>query len=731
MIPPAPPTGPLSSDADGAEINLLEVFAQVFARKWLVLGAALAGAALGAVVGQLPPDQFEGASVVQIEKRSSGVSLPTEVIGDLLAGSTEAYSSLDTEVHVIRSRLILDPVVQELELDRIVQPALAPVVGALMVRRDLALGQALVPARYARAGETLDLGLLDVPPALMDMSLTLTVLDARRYQLALPDGTVAVGQLGETLSPEPGLRVNVTAFTAAPGRVFTLLRTESYSAVEQLRTGLVVRERGKSGVVDFTYASGDPKRSRDVVNAVVASYQAQNLARRSAEIDQSVAFIEGQLPEVRQNMDAATEALASYRKDQQANELSLGTQQLLDRVVEVETQIEELDFKKDQLAQRLTPNHPDFRALLAERDRLAERLATLRTDLGEVPEAEQELARLTEAVERARQLELQLVNRAEQLRILRASTVGNIRVLEAAETATLVGPNRALPLLLGALLGLVGATLVVLIGNAMRRGIEDARAIEALGLSLFATLSKVRGLRAARAGDPLYALAQSDPRSVAVESLRGLRTGLQFSLSAAGSNSLMITSCAPGDGKSFISLNLAMVCGQSESRVLLIDADMRRGELRRHFGLAKSTPGLSDLLSGKARLEDVVRHDQDTGIDFIATGAFPPNPAELLSAPAFRALIAEASAAYDLVIVDAPPALAVTDPGIIGQHTAMSLLVVSHLVTTQAEILSAQKMLEHSGVRLSGVVLNQLDQSRSRYGARHGYQYGGYQYKYD
>ena len=174
---------------------------------------------------------------------------------------------------------------------------------------------------------------------------------------------------------------------------------------------------------------------------MVDSYREQNLQRRSAEIDQSITFIEGKIPDIRRDLKDATAALADYREQQENLELSLGTQDLLDQLVQIQSRLEELEFREQQLAQRLTPNHPDYQNLLAERARLETRLEQMRADLQDVPAAEQELARLQERVVSARELERQLTARAEQLRVLKASTVGNIRILEPAEVARLTGPT--------------------------------------------------------------------------------------------------------------------------------------------------------------------------------------------------------------------------------------------------------------------------------------------------
>lgn len=725
--------GPGAGAADeGSEFDLGDILAQIMARKWLIGFATLIGLGVGFIQGQLPPDEFEATSVVQIERRSSGVALPAELVGSLL-GNPTAQSSLTTEIHIIESRLILGPVVDELAFDIRVVPARAPVIGDALARRTIPFVDAFIPAEYQRVGEGLVLDSFTIPEDLIGRRYALESLGDGTFKLNSPDGQLFEGAVGEPLELPAGAVLTVAELNAPAGRKYDLYREPLRNSVGRLRSGLRVRERGSTGIVDFRYSSGDRDEAIMAVNAVVASYQEQNLRRRSAEIDQSIEFIEEQLPEIRAEVREANAALATYREGQQSAELSLGTQELLSRVVEIQSALEELDFQEEQLAQTLTPNHPDYRTLLAERARFEERLAEIRLSLRDVPEAEQELARLTERVEAAGELEKQLTARVEQLRVLRASTVGNIRVLEPAEVARFVGPDRRSPFLTAGGIGFVLAVLLTFGINFLRRGIEDARQIESMGLSLIGSVSKVPALQGKRSGNAEYALAISQPDDMAVEAIRGLRTGLQFTLAAAQSETLMITSCAPSDGKSFISLNLGIVTAQTGKAVLLIDADMRRGELSKNFGLSRKDPGLSDYLAGSKPLSDCVIVDPKTGIEFIGTGRFPPNPAELLASKKLDELLEVAAEHYDLVIVDAPPVLAVTDPGIIGQKTGISILIVRHLVTTQSEIMSAQKTLSTSGVRISGVVINHYDQSRSRYGtygSRYTYQYGGYKYKY-
>ena len=717
-------------DEDG-ELNLKNVFAQVLARIHWVITAVVAGAVIGAFLGQLPPNIYRSDAVVQIEQRADRVALPSELIGDMLIGERSGSSGLATEVHIIRSRLVLAQVVDRLDEQTVVQPVVAPIIGGILQRRELPFIGAVIGRQYARPGETIDAVLSNMAEAYESACFNLRIDGPTRFSVVLPDNVVLAGRLAERLELPAGGTLLVTRIDAAAGREFFVYKQSLRSSVQRISSGLGIRERGNTGIVDFSYTGGDADASVVILNAVIEEYINQNLRRRSVEIDRSIAFIEEQLVEISEELRTATADLAVYRQGRQIDELSVGTQALLDAAIDLEVQLDELAFQKEQRLQVLTVNHPDIQNIILEETRLESRLEDIRADLSRVPEVEQDLARLVQRVEGAQTLEQQLRARVDQLGIVRASTVGNIRVIEPAETGRLVGPDRRGPIGIGAGIGLLLSVGFVLGLNVLRSGVEDGRDIENLGLPLFATINKSPKLVGKDASAPAYGLALHDPDDLAVEALRGLRTGLKFVQGAVDKNSLMLTSCAPNDGKSFISLNLAIVAGKTGARVLLIDADMRRGFLRRFFALDREHPGLSDVLTGAT--QDCVLHFPDASIDFMSTGRFPPNPSELLHAQRFTELLAEANERYDLVIVDAPPVLAVADPAVIGQRVGMSMLVVRHLKTNTTEIEAAQKSLATAGVRLSGAILNQFDQEKSRYGRygqRNGYYGGGYQYSY-
>ena len=157
---------------------------------------------------------------------------------------------------------------------------------------------------------------------------------------------------------------------------------------------------------------------------------------------------------------------------------------------------------------------------------------------------------------------------------------------------------------------------------------------------------------------PILAVKHSD--DIAIESLRSIRTAIHFALSNAKNNIIMVAGPAPEVGKSFISTNLATIFAQGDKKVLLIDADMRRGYMHKYFDV-EVKPGLSEFLSNQVELSQVIHNTQVNGLDVITRGKSPTNPSEMLSSQRFKTLLEELSTQYDHIIIDTPPVLAVTD----------------------------------------------------------------------
>lgn len=709
------------------EIDLGHLFGALWKGKfWIAAGMAsgLAGAAF--VYANTPPT-FQADALLQLEENSNALSLPSSLSGLVERDDPRSV----TEIEILRSRMVLGQAVASVNLDWVVQPDLAPLIGNMAARYPLPVVGWLMPENFARPGESISLTQLVVPPEWLGQGIRVAVGSAGQFQLTTPDGQSLDGVVGQPVSlANLGFSVTLGAVSAPEGRQYTIRQISENSAIGGLRGRLTAAERGRgSGILEVRLTGSTPRENVRALNAVLQAYQRQNVARSAAQADGSLQFIREQLPQAENALRAAESALNVFRQQQVSVDLSMETQSLLTTVNSVEAELGTLRQREDEVAQRYTPSHPAYRLLLDERARLEERLSQLREQVGTLPETQRQIVNLTRDVELAQRLYTELLTRAQQVEVLRASTIGNVRIVDpAAAGEGSVAPRRSLLLALGLLLGALGGIALVLVRNWLRKGVQDTSDIEKLGVPVFATINYSRnGDTEGRRKGHLPILAVEKPDDLAVEAFRSLRTSLHFGMLDATSPTLAITSAHPGAGKSFLSANLAVVAAEAGQRVCLIDADLRRGQLRRYFNLPRNQPGLAEVLAGDVALEEALLPGPVAGLCVLGTGRYPPNPSELLMRAQLREMLALCSQNFDLTILDAPPVLAVTDPVIIARQTGATLFVARHDITQPGEIEAAIKTFASANVRLNGSVLNGFDPRKAKGGNGYGY---GYRYEY-
>jgi len=205
-----------------------------------------------------------------------------------------------------------------------------------------------------------------------------------------------------------------------------------------------------------------------------------------------------------------------------------------------------------------------------------------------------------------------------------------------------------------------------------------------------------------------------NPKSPIAEQYRTIRTNIDFSIADRNLRSLVVTSSGPGEGKSMTTANLAVVMAQQGRKVLLVDADLRKPTVHYTFRLV-NTEGLSNLLTKRAKLTDVLTKTDVDNLYVITSGPIPPNPAELLSSRAMHELMTQALGIFDIIIFDTPPVLAVTDAQILSSQADGTVLVVASGKTEKDAALEAKDLLQKSQARILGVVLNRQPIKNSRY----------------
>ena len=286
---------------------------------------------------------------------------------------------------------------------------------------------------------------------------------------------------------------------------------------------------------------------------------------------------------------------------------------------------------------------------------------------------------------------------------------------------------------LAGVIGLVLGLTLAFLRNSMRPGIKDPGDIERhTGLNVFSTIpvSKPQRLLAQKIKNKAqghHVLAVLHPQDPATESLRSLRTALQFAMLDTASNIVLLTGPTPGIGKTFTSVNFAAVLAAAGKKVLLIDADLRKGHMNQYFGLSRGI-GLSELASGSAAWQEVIHKEILTNVDFVTTGTLPPNPAEVLMTLVARNVLSQVASNYDMVVIDTAPVLVASDTSILAPAAGAVFLVARSEVTSLAELVESAKRLRQSGTVSKGVVFNGLDMSNQRYGYGAGSKHGKYRY---
>jgi tyrosine-protein kinase Etk/Wzc len=716
------------------EIDLRELLAAISGGRWLLAAVALACLVLGGFYAWVAPRIYEADALVQVEENESSASA---ALGDL-AEVMGTPSAVTAEVELLKSRMIVGAVVDSLQMQIVVEPDYFPLIGGAMARSyesgfltDGPADAFLGLRGFAWGGEFIRLSSFDVPPALLEKEFTLVAREDG-YELFYDGEPVLRGTVGARTEADLRIgrvRLFVQDLVAAPGTEFTLQRISRTKAIERVQEELKVTEKGKdSGILDVSYSSKDRVLAREVVNRLVIAYQRQNVERRSAEAAQTLEFLDRQLPQIRSKLEAAEVSFNNYRLKEGSADLTKETELILQQSVQLETTRIELEQQRQAALQRFTPSHPAILAIDSQLQAVRDEQNAIVDRVKNLPETQQELLRLSREVEVNTALYTGLLNNYQELQVVKAGTIGNVRIVDYAVDALEPSqPKVPLILALSLVLGLFAGVAAIFIRRALHQAVNDPAEVErVLGIPTYATVPYTpvqrRLFKRGREKDTQL-LAYSNPQDIAIEALRSLRTSLHFAMLDAGSNVLMLTGPAPELGKSFVSVNLGAVLAISGKRVVVVDADMRRGHLNEYVGCGRA-PGLSDYCAGQAKVEDVLRRTVIDGLCVVPTGQIPPNPAELLLTNRFAELIASLSKDFDYVVLDTPPILAVTDAAIAGKLAACTLLVLKAGAHPMPMIQETAARLQNAGIKVRGTIFNQVGRAGAgAYGYRYAYQY--------
>ncbi len=712
-------------------IDLKELFFSLIAQWKLIALCIILSLVCALLYLRVTPDTYSVDALVQVED-SKGAS--AALLGDL-SQMIEQKSPAQAEIEILKSRLVLGSVIKDLHLNIQISSTENTFTHRLLSDGEYKTEYTKKSVLFKDDLKSFEVRQFEVPAYYLDKNLLLN-FDKQSLRLTDPSTeqtilTVPINQLSQVTGPHGTWKVAI--FTQDQlNATYNIKNLSIPAAVNALSLNYSVAERGKlTGVLGLNYQGQDKEHITKVLNAILATYSAQNIERRSAESAQTLKFLDEQLPDLKKQLDDAERQFNKFRQQYNTVDVTKESELYLTQSITLETRKAELEQKQAEMAAKYTAEHPAMREINGQLAAINKQIGELNSTLKQLPDVQRQYLQLYREVEVKTQLYTALLNSYQQLRIAKAGEIGNVRVVDTAvEPVEPIKPKKLQVLILSLFLGGFIGTVIALLRNMLRTGIKDSGQIEnELDLPVYATVprspiqeSRIKILKKKKS-IPILAVKNGD--DIAIESLRSIRTAIHFALANAKNNIIMIAGPSPEVGKSFISTNLATIFAQGDKRVLLIDADMRRGYMHKYFDIDVK-PGLSELLSGQADLQKVLHKTQVANLDVITRGKSPTNPSEILSSNKFKELLDQLQSQYDHIIIDTPPVLAVTDGIIISQYTGVNLIVARYAKSQMKELELTLNRFEQAGVKVNGFILNDIQRASAGYG--YGYNYA-YAYK--
>lgn len=745
-------------------MHLSDYIAVILRRKTTVVVAFLAVFIGVALQTYLMDPIYEAAATLHVKDDKRNMGGVGAMLGELALNTT---NPINAEIEIFKSRTNAEQVVKELHLDWQVTKKSAGLTfqilkfssNAKIPSYRIEVGDAgAYTVKYENDGRLMGQGKSGLLMQGKDVILLLNDLRGRKgdsFVLTLVpfDGAVAALHGGIKVREEGKmtsiLRASYTSKDPVLARdiVNTLVqaylgRNVAFKTEEASRTVGFVEDQLNtlSGELDNSEKNLQAYKSSSRV--IKLDTEAESLIKQVSEIEKTRIEVTLQKKRIEFALDALKEAM---RKGEIYSPTIMRDDPLVYGMV---AKLSELEVQKRALRNDYTEAYPAVKALQGQIEELQNNIrSTYETALANVtkqqgavsqqltlyenkmrnlPEAERDLARLTRLSKVAADTYTFLLQKHGEARIAKASTISSINIIDPAITPSRpVKPNKAQNLILGLIFGIILGIGLVFFQEYLDDTIKDAdEAKRVMDLPLLAVIPHIPQHEqegAARDTGKPFTLLES--KSAAAEAFRSLRTNLHFSAIHRDKKIMLVTSTFPAEGKSIIAANLANILSHTGARVLLIDCDLRRSSLHTKFGHSK-TPGLSELLAGDVTFAAALHDVGISGLDLITAGTTPPNPSELLGSEAMRQFLLDQRAAYDNIVIDAPPILAVTDAPVLTEISDLVILVMEAGRVPIGAARHMREILTTIQAPVAGLVINDKTGKGEAYG------YGGYGGKY-
>lgn len=682
------------------EIDFSNLIYQIIENKKIIIITTFIFIVFGLIYASQQVPTYKSDVLIQIEdNQGSSGKFSTSISSQLGSGTRNNLTAI--EASLIQSRFILEPVIRSVGLD-------------LNIRLKQNLFKRLFFPTHAQA----EIHTFLVPKNKLNTPYFLQYNNNEIHLYDKNKKLLAKGRVGELLKNETGsIQLQIANISAPPNSTFQLSKSASSQIINSLASRVKIEDLGKkignTGILSISLIDSDPSRAARILNSIVFEAKTKDAEKKSLEASKTLEFLYHQLPIVKNSLEKAELALNEYRAKSGKIDMQLQTKSLLDRLGELDKQLATLRINEIEMIQHYTLAHPTLQALKTQIKSIKQDKLELENTLKALPLSDQVAVNLMRDVTVKNTLYTTLLNEIQQLQVAKAGMISNINILSLATIPEIPLPNKSkIIYLVSITLGLLTSIVIIFIRKLLFPRIQDPLWIEnQYGIANLAIIpysqeqheNSTKGL-GLNDKQPLL-LAQSNPRNLSIESLRSLRTSLQVHLSCARNNIISILGVMPGVGKTFVSTNLAYLLATAGKRVLLIDADLRRGTTHRYFNVP-SSPGLAELIQGNITPTDALKATTHENLVVLPRGNYPDDPSELLSNKNFKNIIESFGQQFDIAIIDTAPVLLVTDAVLIGSISSINYLVLGSGVHQPADIEMTIKRLSAANVGINGSIFN-------------------------
>lgn len=692
-------TQPNSDD----QIDLKELFFSLIEQWKIIVLCIVLSLVCALLYLQNTNKQYQTDALIQIKSTKgnslAGLSSEMAAMASLagISGAGGGSANTQAEIELLKSRTILGQAIQNLHLDLQIQ-AQQGFFSNLLSTENYLNTYSTQGILLTTKTQSIYFSKFEVPKAYENKPLNL-VLKQGQYKIydKKTEQLLVQGLLNQVFNKN-GWKIHIIGPTQLQ-QEFLVQKNSLPAAMSNILKNFSAQEKGKgTGIVELTYQGENKTNIPEILNTVLNIYKQQDIARSATDKDQQVKFLEKQLPELKTDLNASENQFNQFREKYGTIDVKEESELYLKQTMLLETSRIELQQKQAELSAQYTNEHPAMTAINAQLDTINKKINELNSKIKQLPEIQRQYLQYYRDVEIKTQLYTSLLGTYQSLNVAKAGELGKVSIVDyAVEPVNPIKPRKLIILVLSIFVGGFIGVLIALLRSMSKTGVKHREDIEqATGLKTYAELVQNR---------------QSADSSL--QSLATLIPTLRYQLQQKQHNVTLLSSIVPDQNQTAIAQQLAIFMSQTGQKVLLVDSDLKHGQLAQSLNV--TTPaGLSEYLCGKAESNQVIHNTTYANLSIITCGINNHETSLAMYPTKLAQLLQQAKEQYDYVILSAAPILANSDSLNLAQHSGFNLALVQYAKTQLKEIELAKSQFENAGHTINGIIFDQIPAYQSK-----------------